>query len=549
MANVIKTGIKRFQTRLQMIDVFCFYLDVPFSTFEQTNWVTINSVSPDTARASVIAAGTGRSTLLSPIGDTTSTRDVIGTNTQIGAYLNNNYASSAVYYNNNDVHSVQSTGGTSTTYPALIYLRIYITTDDIWILKVNTLDVYSSDANNISFTLPTSSAYGYWVYSLPTFGLHMINIGGRGTLYKNISTDLHNAEIEIEEDPYANGGTTEEGGGSGDFDYTGDTIPEPSLPTIGAAATGFVSLFNPTTSQLQALSDYLWSPLFDLDTIKRLYADPMQQFIGLSLVPVPVPSAGTKTIQVGGVSTGIAINYVASNNQFVEVNCGSITFSSSSLTASYLDFLPYTKTQLYLPYIGIVDVSTDDIMDKTVSIKYHVDILTGGCIAYIFVNSSVMYQYSGQCAVNIPLSSIDWSTTISSALNLVSSAIGGIISGASVPLTGGAGALIGAQGVANMGASAVNAAVGMKPTVNKSGAIGGSSGIMAVQKPYLIVTCPNLARAKKQDYFLGYPSFINKTVANCSGFCSFEEIYLSGLGLTDSEMDELNAIMKEGVYL
>lgn len=355
-----------------------------------------------------------------------------------------------------------------------------------------------------------------------------------------------NAETE-EVDPYAGGGSSGTGGGNGNFDYTGDTIPEPSLPTIGAAATGFVSLFNPSATQLQSLIDYLWSPLFDIDTIKRLYADPMQQFIGLSLVPVPVPSAGTKTIQVGGVSTGIALT--AAGAQFVSVNCGSITFNSSSLTASYLDFLPYTKTQLYLPYIGIVDVSTDDIMDKTISIKYHVDILTGGCIAYIIIGGSVMYQYSGQCAINIPLSSIDWSTTISSALNLVSSAIGGIISGSTVPLTGGAGALVGAQGIANMGASAVNAAVNAKPTINKSGAIGGSSGIMAVQKPFLIVTCPNLARAKNQDYFIGYPSFITKYISECSGFCSFEEVYLSGLGLTDDEMEELKNILKEGVYL
>ena len=60
-----------------------------------------------------------------------------------------------------------------------------------------------------------------------------------------------------------------------------------------------------------------------------------------------------------------------------------------NLTASYLDFLPYTKTQLYLPYIGIVDVSTDDIMDKSMAIKYHVDILTGGCIAYIIIGGII----------------------------------------------------------------------------------------------------------------------------------------------------------------
>lgn len=544
MASVTSYAVKRFQTGRQWADLLCLYVDSAFSS----SGLTVNSFDIGAIGLSIFGARIYPNDIVSPIGDTNTNRDHIGSH----LYFGNRASGMDVYmnlYNGTSTAYGQQSGG---YYPYHVYycptIIVYITTDDVWIPRPY-IFTFSDTSTLWTISTPSSSNYGFIVSSgTVTIESWTSNFGGNGTIVKNnFSVDLHGNEIEIENDPYSNAGETEEGGGSGNFDYTGDTITEPSLPTVGAAATGFISLFNPNAAQLQSLMDYLWSPLFDLDTIKRLYADPMQQFVGLSLVPVSVPSAGAKTIQVGGISTGISLT--AASAQFVRVDCGSITFNSSSLTASYLDFLPYTKTQLYLPYIGCVDISTDDIMNKTMQITYHVDILTGGCIAYIIVGGSVMYQYSGQCAINIPLTSIDWSNTISSALNLVSSAIGGIISGASVPLTGGAGALIGAQGIANMGASAVNAAVNAKPTINKSGAIGGSSGIMSVQKPFLIVTCPNLARAKKQDYFTGYPSFITKYVSDCSGFCSFEEIYLSGLGLTDSEMDELNTIMKEGVYL
>lgn len=543
MATVTSGGFKRFNTSRQQMDVVVAYLDVNSANVTAGGSLAIQH--PQTAKfdvqASILAAVYLSNYSVTPLGLSQSTQDTIGNN--IGMRFSGPYSfRSELYYNNNRQYALA--GSSSQVLYTFHVMIIYITTDDVYIPTLMTFST-GDTVDPVTYTLPTSSTYGfltksnYWVN-----GAFSIMIPSE---YRNMSATLHGAEVEIENDPYANAGETGQGGGSGNFDYTGDTISEPSLPTVGAAATGFVSLFNPNTTQLQSLMDYLWSSLFDLDTIKRLYADPMQQFIGLSLVPVPVPSAGSKIIQVGGVSTGVSLT--AASAQFVRVDCGSITFSSSSLTASYLDFLPYTKTQLYLPYIGCVDISTDDIMDKTVQVTYHVDILTGGCIAYIIIGSSVMYQYSGQCAINIPLTSIDWSNTISSALNLVSSAVGGLVAGAAVPISGGLSALSAVGSVATMGASAVNGASSMKPTINKSGAIGGSSGIMSVQKPFLIVTCPNLARAKKQDYFTGYPSFITKYVSDCSGFCSFEEIYLSGLGLTDSEMDELNAIMKEGVYL
>ena len=95
---------------------------------------------------------------------------------------------------------------------------------------------------------------------------------------------------------------------------------KPNLPSISAASTGFISLFNPTLNQLNELASYMWSDLFQIDGWKKLCADPMDAILGLSIVPVAVPSGGTREVKVGNIGTGISLTVASS--QFVEVDCG-----------------------------------------------------------------------------------------------------------------------------------------------------------------------------------------------------------------------------------
>ena len=81
--------------------------------------------------------------------------------------------------------------------------------------------------------------------------------------------------VPAENDPFGGGGTSEPGGGGGSFDNSSTPINIPNLPSISAASTGFISLFNPTLNQLNELASYMWSDLFQVDGWKKLFADPM----------------------------------------------------------------------------------------------------------------------------------------------------------------------------------------------------------------------------------------------------------------------------------
>ena len=335
------------------------------------------------------------------------------------------------------------------------------------------------------------------------------SMGGYNLNLNNLIEDYDpEPQIDPGDDPYDPEGEegTVPGGGTGDHDLDSDDIDIPPLPTLSAVDTGFLTIYNPSLAQLQALSDYLWSSLFDLDTFKKIVADPMDLFLGLSIVPVAVPNGSTKTVKVGGISTGISMTVAAS--QYVEVDCGSITVNE--YWGAYLDYEPFTQAQLYLPYIGTHPIAIDDVMGKTITIKYHVDILSGSCIAYVKCGRSVLYSFIGQCSASIPITSNDWTNVINGALN-IATAIGSMVA------TGGASAPSAAGTIAS---TAVNS---LKPSIEKSGSLSGTGGIMGIQKPYLIITRPKQAIPTAQNKYMGYPSFITSVVSLLSGYGGFYE--------------------------
>jgi hypothetical protein len=342
-------------------------------------------------------------------------------------------------------------------------------------------------------------------------------------------SDAEEPEI-LSEDPYSPGGESGPGGGTGDFDGTGDDIDFPSLPTLSAVDTGFITLFNPSANELRSLANYMWSTGFDLDTFKKLFADPMDAILGLSIVPVNVPNGGSRAVSVGNISTGVTMNVAAS--QYVEVDCG--TLNVNEYWGAYLDYDPYTKAELYLPYIGTRPIAVDDIMNKAVHIKYHIDVLSGACCAFVKCGGSVLYSFVGQCSCSIPITGNDWTNVVNGALSIAAS-IGTMVA------TGGATAPMAAATIAS---TAVNS---MKPNVEKSGSMGGMGGMLGVQTPYLILTRPRQCLPARQNDFEGYPSYITRNLSDVRGYTVIESVHLEGITATDDEKSEIESILKTGV--
>lgn len=330
------------------------------------------------------------------------------------------------------------------------------------------------------------------------------------------------------------------GGGSGSFDNTSDTVGVPALPTLSAVSAGFITMYSPTLAQLNLLANFLWTnSVFDPDNFKKLFSDPMECIIGLTIVPVNPSSAGSTSVKIGYVDTGISMPLLSS--QYAEVNCG--TIQAKEFWGSALDYAPMTRLHLYLPYVGIREINADEVMGKSIGVTYHIDLLSGALTAFVTANGSVLYQFNGQCALNIPMASSNFTHMIQGAI----SAIGSV---ASTVATSGASVGMGmALSATQIGASAANNAISNKPSFSHSGSMGGSGGMLGVQTPYMIIERPRQSMPEGMNKFCGFPSNIHYKLFDLEGFTQVEYIHIDNVPATGEELSEIERLLKEGVIL
>ena len=343
---------------------------------------------------------------------------------------------------------------------------------------------------------------------------------------------------ESSDDPNEQGGTSNPGGGSGDYNNIGDDIPFPTEPLVSTVDADFVTVYNPTVEQIKSLAKYMWGDGFNLESLKKIFADPMDCIIGLHIIPCPIPNNGIKQVKVGNILSPITMNLAS--EQFVDVDCGSIKINE--YWGSYLDYSPYTKIIIYLPYIGTKSLEVDDVMSKTVHVKYRIDIITGSCVCFILVNDIVMYQFTGFCLATIPITSQDYKTTLSSIMSM-----GIARAGVAASIASG-GVLAPVAGIAAAHASA-NAVMNKKPAIEHSGSASGTAGFMSIQTPYIIITRARQCLPKGQNTFSGYPSYTTKKLSDLTGFTQLEEIHLNSLSCTEGELTEIETLLKGGVII
>lgn len=314
---------------------------------------------------------------------------------------------------------------------------------------------------------------------------------------------------------------------------TGPTTPNPPdtgggdsptvVPPVGKASSLW-SIYNPTLEQVNQFGSWLWSSNF-VEQLKKLFNDPMQAIIGLHKVYSPVQTSGLGTIKCGYLDSQVPSKLVS--EQYVIVDCGSVDMQE--YFGNVFDYPPYTEVSIYLPFIGIRQLDPSDVMRSTISVKYHVDVLTGACLAEVSVqrdaSGGTLYTFSGDAAVRYPVSSGSYMGIVSGLIGVATS----IVSGNLLPALGGA--------------------TRLHTNVDRSGSFTGNSGAMGSKIPYLIISRPQTAMANKFETLSGYPSNTFTPLSACKGFTQVKYCHVENLSATETEKNEIEQLLKEGVIL
>lgn len=373
--------------------------------------------------------------------------------------------------------------------------------------------------------------------------------------------------VEYDDDnPYFDGGTSGESDSEGNFSEESDDVDLDHLPTYDAVDTGFATLFTPTRGQLKTLSGVLWdSNIFT--ALQNLVENIQDLFTSLSIVPFNVTQGSTVEVTWLGLPTGNILLTLAAA-QYYEFNMGSIDLGNDSriyTSGSALDYSPFSKLGIFLPFIGFQDLDIDECRGSVLNLKYRIDILSGTCVAIISINGNPIYQFSGNCLSQIPITNENMQSLVTDAVQV------GIAAAATHAAAGAASAdMTAAEGVKNtavkeakmahaeahvassqghLASATANAAMGMKPTFGKAGAISASASLLAVKQPYLFLTTPRQSIPDHYQRYCGFPSNISGKLNTFSGFTVVEDIRLNGLVATSPEVSEIYQLLKSGVII
>ena len=333
------------------------------------------------------------------------------------------------------------------------------------------------------------------------------------------------------------------GGGDGNYSDHSDPIDFPDMPTGGALGCGAIKAFHVSTQNITDLFHKLWDKtLFDIDQWQKLVSSPIDCIVSLHALPV-VPSGGTNLDQIHLGSFATGINAPVIQSQYLTIDCGHVDLIK--FFGSAMDFSPYTQVQIALPGAGIYSLQTEDVQGSRIHVKYFMDVLTGDVLIHVKCGQSVLYKFTGNMKMQIPVSARE-NTALGSAISGVAGVIGGAVQGAIAG--GGAGAIIG--GVAGGGISTAASVATRKEHVSRSGDMSGSISLMDHFVPYLIIHRPQQSLAPNYNKFKGYPANLTMTLGACSGYTEVAHIHLTGIsGATDTELNEIEQMLKAGVII
>lgn len=326
--------------------------------------------------------------------------------------------------------------------------------------------------------------------------------------------------------------TSTEGGGDGDYeDNASDTIGLPDLTALNQNSisnTKFLTCYKMTPAQLSKLGDELWSDNI-FTQISNTVLKPTDFIVNLSLLPVDVGGV-TKLIKAGKILLNGAEGTLI-NQQFIRIDCG--TLEVKKKWGGAIDY--QTDVSIFLPFIGEQSLNANEVMGASLNVIYTVDILSGSCIASVRVIKdsldAVLYQFSGNMASNYPITSADYATVFSGALQLA-------VGVGSLPSSGGVLSLVSATSNMLSGAN-----------VKRTGSLSSSAGFMGIKKPYIILSRPIQSLPENYNSFHGYVSNVTMKLKDCKGYTQVDSIHIDNVPCMEEEKTRLLQILKEGIII
>ena len=286
------------------------------------------------------------------------------------------------------------------------------------------------------------------------------------------------------------------------------------------------STFHMSKERIVQLGQFLWgSSIFD--EFSLINNNPIENIISCKAIPYAI-SGTTQEITLGNVKTGVNGEKISQN--FSKQTIGTVAIAEHY--ENFLDYAPYTNVIIYLPYIGFKELDTSLVMGKTLKIEYTLDVITGGCLAQIYVGKIRLYEFTGNIGVDIPITASNRaqveSAYISAGVGVVSSAMNGNAIGVADSIIGAATSQYHYSGTGNPSPSCVS-------STNRT--------------CYVVIDRPQYQTLNAFNHTRGRMCCLSKTIGSLNGYTVCDKnVDISGISATDEEKEEIVNILSSGFF-
>ena len=341
-------------------------------------------------------------------------------------------------------------------------------------------------------------------------------------------------------------------GGYKGFDSIDPTVytDKISLSTPKIKAEGkFNTLYALSDTELNSLSDELWTA--DENKIQQILKglllmgeNPLNCIVSLQLFPFDITSrAGSATqgnITLGATQMNTTGTKVKNLNSIIDI--GSVKLRQHY--NNFFDFEPYSTAFIYVPYCGTIQLSLNDVIGKTVSVKLLIDYISGVCTAVVFSDGIPVIYKNGCISQQIAITGTDTATMAS---NAISSSLG-LLTNTTNLIAGGKDVSSVINNSANLLSSSFDYSA--KRTIYQTqGANTSQINMCEPQKAYIVLNLPKFDIADEYSSFHGYRCDFYDTVKNLSGYTETDLPNLTGISATEEERQMLSEIMTGGFYV
>lgn len=320
-------------------------------------------------------------------------------------------------------------------------------------------------------------------------------------------------------------------------------------------------------AKLKNISKAFYSTNWVDSVLQKWTGNPADGIISLAAYPFSLQTIQSETeypVQVFGKQitlndTPITTKIILSNK--ILIDFGSIKLSDISSSNSFRDYEPYSKLDVYLPFVGVVTLNLNDVLangyieDAVLKLTYTVELVTGTAVIRLFITKSApnntsivdydVFVTTANIATFLPCGAGAFATMTSAIISIASGglgAIGGAIAGGGV-----GGAVAGALG---------NTMGNLANTNNRQTKISGGNGnswLFANLAPYLILYTHDTSENYEDPNYVNSVGLPANRVAKISEIGSNVYVEADGfniqkLDMTAEEQQALSDILKTGFW-